>query len=109
MRCTYINSSEHARKILHKPTKVYIVWRGKKAITVYTEINMDTVFIDFSTIISKNKNAHTATITATKRMSSGREKILTNKDKSRREMCLKRYYRKICFPEMTHVHSKIGN
>ena len=106
---TYVKSRESATTVVNTETIVDNLWRLNRTSTVCTAKRMDDQLNNVTARRSMVKNAHTVTIRVTNKRSTGRNKSMTKKKKSKRLMSLKRYIMTSSSLEMMHVHDKLNN
>ena len=106
---TYVKSRESATTVVNTETIVDNLWRLNRTSTVCTAKRMDDQLNNVTARRSMVKNAHTVTIRVTNKRSTGRNKSMTKKNKSKRLMSLKRYIMTCSSLEMMHVHDKLNN
>ena len=91
-RYTYVKSRERATTKINMGTRVNIVSKEKRTITVRTGKRMDTPLKNVKERISLASSACSVIRRVTKKRSAGRNKNIRNKNKSRRLVTMKRYY-----------------
>ena len=107
-RYTYVKSRERATTEVNMGTRVDIVWKEKRTITVRTGKRMDTPLKNVKERISLANSACSVIRRVTKKRSAGRNKNIRNKNKSRRLMTLKRYIMTSFSLGTMHLRAKIN-